>query len=165
MGVEITDHIAVRERAEALGCVLPDGIAILPSNFSTAAARSEFLLPSEAATVRSLYRSHNLPLGELLPSGERPAYIQNNSFDWIAPTFFISASMMTENPALVTVALNVLSSYVADFLRGRPSAERTVKLDVIVEKKGDRLCKKLHYEGEPSGLDNLPSIIQKLFDE
>jgi hypothetical protein len=81
MATNITDYISVHQRAADLGCAVPHGIALLPTNFDSATARADFLQRSEAATVRTLFRSHNLPIGELLPASERSPYIQDNSFE------------------------------------------------------------------------------------
>lgn len=165
MGITVTDYNNVRDRATELGCLVPQHVAILPTNFVSAGTRGEFLHLSEAATVRSLFRSNSVPMDELLPAPERAGYIQNNSFDWIAPTLFISSCLMTENPAAVNVALNVLAAYIVDFFKGSPKNDRQVKLEIVVEKKGDRSCKRITYEGSPAGLSDLPPIIRRLSDE
>ena len=165
MGTTITDYTNVHERANHLGCTIPQCIAILPTNFVSAATRADFLHLSEAATVRSLFRGHDLSMDELLPAPERAAYIQNNSFEWVAPTLFVSSCLMTENPAAVNVALNVLSAYIVELFKGSPNTDRKVKIDIVVEKKGDWSCKKIHYDGDPSGLNELPPIIRGLSDE
>jgi hypothetical protein len=157
MATNITDYISVHQRAADLGCAVPQGIALLPMNFDSATARADFLQRSEAATVRTLFRSHNLPIGELLPASERPPYIQNNGFEWLAPTLFISSSLMTENQAAVSVALNVLSGYILDFLKGMLGT-KAVKLDIVVEKRGNRSCKKISYEGDVIGLNTLLTL-------
>jgi hypothetical protein len=71
---------------------------------------------------------------------------------------------MTENQAAVSVALNVLSGYILDFLKGMPGT-KTVKLDIVVEKSGNRSCKKISYEGDVIGLNTLPDIIRQVSDE
>jgi hypothetical protein len=163
MKTTITDFPSVRQKALALDCIIPDGIALLPTNFTSVESKADFLQPSEAATVRSLFRNYNIVLEELVLPAERPAYIQNNSFEWVAPTLFIVSSLMTENSAIVSVAMNVLSSYVFEFFKGIPG-EKTVKLDIVVEKKGDHSCKMIHYEGDPAGLNALPEIIRRISD-
>lgn len=79
-----------------------------PANFKSAATRDELLQLSEAATVRALFRNNSIPLDELLPRAEQPPYIQNNSFEWLAPTLFIASGLLTENPVAVNLALHVI---------------------------------------------------------
>lgn len=164
MATNITDYINVHQRAVDLGCVVPQSIALLPINFDSAQARTDFLQPSEAATVRTLFRNNNLPIEELLPVSEHAPYIQNNSFEWIAPTLFISSALMTQNQVAVEVALHVLASYIKDFFKGI-TGTKTVKLTIVVEKKGDRSCKKIDYEGDVAGMDTLPEIIKHIANE
>lgn len=164
MTATVVDYVNVRERAASLGCVVPERIAILPVNFDSVASRSEFNQLSEAATVRTLFRTNHVPTDELLPKEERSPYIQNNSFDWVAPTLFVSASLWTQNPMAVSLALNVLASYITDFFKGAPG-KKTVKLDVVIEKKGDHSCKKLKYEGDIAGLGPLSDIIRQIADD
>lgn len=105
----------VRKRAAELGCAIPTTMAILPGNFAEVSLRSEFLQPSEAATVRSLFRSSGVPLDDLVSAEEKPSYIQNNGFEWIAPTIFVGSSLISENQTIISVALSVLANYVTDF--------------------------------------------------
>lgn len=143
---------------------MPSYIAILPTNFETAVSRADFSQPSEAATVRTLFRTNKIQLSEFMPSGERIPYIQNNSIEWIVPALFVSASLISENANLVSVGLNVLSNYITDFLKGNPSP-KTVKLDVIVERSDGKTYKKISYEGDVSGLISLAEIIKNASSE
>ena len=40
-----------------------------------------------------------------------------------------------------------------------------VKLDVVVERKGDHVCKRISFEGDVNGLKDLPPIIKRIADE
>lgn len=164
MITEVVDHASVRDRAAALGCSIPERIALLPINFVSALSRADFQQRSEAATVRKLFRINAIPTDELLSKEERLPYIQNNAFEWIAPVLFISASIWSENATAVSVALNVLSSYLADYFKGM-AGKKTVKLEVVVERKGNYTCKKLTYEGDISGLPDLAGAIEKIANE
>jgi len=164
MATHITDYISVQQRAVDLGCMVPQGIALLPVNFDSATARTDFLQLSEAATVRTLFRNNSLPIEELLPASERAPYIQNNAFEWVAPTLFISSALLTQNQVAAEVALHVLASYIKDFFKGM-TGTKTVKLDIVVEKKGDRSCKKISYEGDVAGIDTLSDVIRQIADE
>ena len=42
---------------------------------------------------------------------------------------------------------------------------KKVKLGIVVERKADRECKKISYEGDVAGLATLPEIIQSVGDE
>jgi hypothetical protein len=163
MTTTITDYVSVHERTAELGCQIPRNITLLPENFDSAQKTTDFLQLSEAATVRTLFRSHCVLLDELLPAEQRPHYIQYNSVDWVAPTLFISSAVMTENPTAVSLAISVLANYLSEFFKGMSG--KTAKLDIVVERKRDQSCKKLSYEGDVAGLSALPKIIQRLSDD
>lgn len=162
MTTKISDYVQVTDRAKKLGCATPTGIAVLPENFESAADRSTLLFGSQAATIRKLLEKGGLPVANLLPSGERVPAVHNKHFEW-APAIFVSAALLSENPSAVSVALGVISNYATDFFRGMPS--RKVKFTVVVERKKDKLCKKIDYEGDVSGLASLADILRQVGDE
>jgi hypothetical protein len=160
----VSDYIQVDVRAAELGCRCPTGIAILPEYFETAPDYTHLRQRSEAATVKTLFRTNGLLLDEFLPPSERVPYIQNNSFEWVGPTLFISSALMTENPLAVSAALGVLSNYLTDFFKGM-SGEKKAKFNIVVEKKENRLYKKLSYEGSVEGFTALTDIIKDIANE
>ena len=162
MAVVTTDYVHVAHRASELGCVIPSGIAILPENFSEVGARQELLFGSEASTIRKLLSDEKLPLTEILPSGERVRSVHNKHFEW-APLLFIAAALVSENPNAVSVALGVISNYATEFFKGSPG--KSVKLKLVVERKKDKSCKLLSYEGDVEGLKSLADTIRRISDE
>ena len=163
MPTTITDYISVRQRATDLGCFIPQTVTILPPNFTSAATAADFLRASEAATVHTLFRLNNIPFDELLAAGASPRYVQNNNFEWVAPTLFIPAALLSQNSAVVSLALGVLANYVTDFLKGRPGP-KTAKLNIVIEKTGDWSCKSIQYDGDVSGIPEIGDVIGKLQD-
>lgn len=155
----ISDFATVADKLDELGCNFPSGIAILPVNFESASTVKELRQASEAATVKTLFRTANVPYGDIVGRNERLPYIQNNAFEWIAPTLFISAALLAENPAGISVALSVIANYATDFFKGM-TGDKNIKLDVVVEKSNSKTCKKVSYEGPPDGLKDLASIIE-----
>src|SRR6266540_1393657 len=157
MTVGIEDFVSVADRVAQLGCTVPRRIAILPENLQSATDRSKLLYGSEAATIRKLFRDANFALDELLPTGERVPAIHNKHFEW-SPFLFISAALLSHDPHAVSIALGIISNYATDFFKGMPG--KKVKLTVIVEKKKDKSCKKLSYEGNVAGLASLADIVR-----
>ncbi|MBS0221850.1 MAG: hypothetical protein JSR91_14020 [Proteobacteria bacterium] len=138
MPVKEQTYIRVVDRAAELGCNMPTGIAIMPDNFDVALSRADLVVRGESSTIRTLLRNNGLSLDDFLPSGERPRFIHNKSHDWGA-FLFIGAALLSTDPNAVSVALGVISNYLTEMFRGDPSGK--IKLDVTVERKGDRLCK------------------------
>ena len=158
--VQTSDLPNPRQRFQDLGCIQPQGIALLPANFETADNIETFLQAPEAATVAKLLTQAGLPPSDLWNSEDRPAYIQNNAFEWIAPTIFASATLLTENPDCISVALGVISDYVTEFLRGIPGDKNRVKLEIVAEPTEGGVCKRFKYDGPAEQLHNLPEIIR-----
>lgn len=164
MNTTISEYIDVRQRITDLGCLSPTGLALLPSNFETAPNISTFRQVSEGATVRTLLRTSNIPLDELVSKEQRPPYIQNNAFEWVAPILFVSAGVLSQNPSYLSVALSVIANYATDFFNGM-SGENKVQMDIVVERSKSNFCKKITYKGPPEGLKDLPEVIRAASDE
>jgi hypothetical protein len=163
MSTEISDYASVRERVASLGLEYPIGIVLLPDNFDIANSKEEFRQRPEATALRKVLEQAKVPVGQLV-ANSRPAYVVNRSSEWIAPLLFVSASLLTTNPTAVSVALGVLSNYITDFLKSFPGPKR-VKFEIVVERKGDRVCKRISYEGEASGITSLSAVVKEVGDE
>jgi len=72
--------------------------------------------------------------------------------------------LLSQNPHLMTIALNVISNYLTEWFRGIPRDGRKVKLRIITETKSG-LYKEIEYEGPPDGLKDLPEVIREVHNE
>ena len=161
MATRISDYVHVANHAKLLRCVAPNGIVVLPENFESATTRSALLFGSEAATIQKLLKN-DLFVGSLLPTGERVLAIHNKHFEW-APTIFISAALLSENPNAISVALGIISNYATEFFKGKPSQK--VKFTVVVETRKDKSCKRIDYEGDAAGIVSLADLVRQLSDD
>ncbi len=159
--IETLDYPDVRALSKTLGCNPPSSLAILPRNLESAKQYEDLFLDGEAATVRILWRGVGLE-EERLDSPDAPfPQLQEKSFvEWVGPTLFIGFSLWSQNEALVTLALSVISDYVTDFLKGLPGEERA-KLDIVIETR-DGSNKKVNFRGPVSGLKELPDILRSV---
>ena len=163
MTTNVTDHSNVRERLRKLGCREPHGCVILPWNFEDADSIDEFIQVAEAATVKTLLRSANLPYGDVVDRDKRPPYLEMRSYDWIGPILFVPAALMLENPSFVSVALGVIANYITDIFKGI-SGPKNAKLTIVVE-KSDGSCKRISYEGPAEGLASLADTVEAMKDD
>ena len=162
MNVQEEGFVDVVQRAQDLDCRVPTGLAILPRNFESAAAKDELLHESEAPTVRVLWRRVGVVETPIEPEGERFPQISEKSFEeWVGPTIFVSGALMSQNPAVLSVALGVISNYLTEWFKGTPMRRRKAKLDVVVE-VGKREYRRLHYEGPVEGLQELAAIAREV---
>ena len=158
---KISDYINVRKRAQELGCNIPTSIAILPRNFATAASKEELIHESTTPTVRVLWRQNSITETPLEQPEEKFPLAAEHSFEWIGPTIFISAMLLSQNQHLVTIALNIISNYLSEWFRGIPRDNRKTKLSIVIETKNG-LYKKIEYEGPPDGLKDLLEVIREV---
>jgi hypothetical protein len=163
LSVKVAEYVDVAGRAAALGCRMPTGIAMMPDNFGTATNRSELLVQGEASTLKTLLRNDGIAVSDFLPDGERHVFIHNKSHDWQA-LLFVAASLWTNDPNVVPVALGVISNYLTEFFRGSPSHSK-IKLGVVVEKTPGRTYKEITYEGDLAGLAALEEAVKRVCDE
>jgi len=161
MSITVSDYIDVEAKMGELGCSLPEsGLTLLPLNLDSAASIAELRHASETSTVRKLLLQERLPLCDLVERDQRPPYIKNKTADLVLPTLYLSAAFLSQNSPLVSVALNVISSYVYDQFRALKPV-RTVKFEVVLENKKSGKYSRIAYEGTEEGLKLLPDSIRE----
>ena len=164
MSINITDYIDVRLQARALGLNAPTGLAILPRNIAEATRADELLHESSATTLRSLFRQNNIEETRVEKEGQKIPLIQENEFSLILPIIFVSASLLSQNPHALAIAMNIIANYATDFFKGIPGSKK-VTLDIVVESKSVKGSKRLHYEGPQEGLEETGKMARKVFDD
>jgi hypothetical protein len=161
MSITVSDYIDVKAKMGELGCSLPEsGLTLLPLNLDSAASIAELRHASETSTVRKLLLQERLPLCDIVERDQRPPYIKNKSADLVLPTLYLSAAFLSQNSPLVSVALNVISSYIYDRFRALKPG-RTVKFDVVLEDRESGKYRRIAYEGTEEGLKLLPASIRE----
>jgi hypothetical protein len=156
---EVSDFPDVSERCVALGIDPPMPLALLPSNVDSATRTDQLIHSMEEPTVAKLLAQASVDAGRLQVPNQTPKYQALHFGDWIGPTIFVAASLMSGNPEAVDIAFGVIANYVTDILKG-VTGPATATLDVVVETK--RGSRKVHYEGPPEGLGDLPAIIREV---
>lgn len=171
MEIQFTKYVDIQKKALELDCNVPTGLAILPRNFETAVSKEELLHEDSTITIRSLWRQNKITETRLEGEGHKFPSIQEKSFEWIGPTIFISTSLITQNPALVNVALSVLANYVTDFFKGHVG-ERTISINLVFEnvkkhgKDEERSSRQISMKGTVDDLNKLDiENIKKLVEE
>jgi len=162
--LKISDFVNAEQKAKELGLEIPNSITILPQNFEFAKSKDELIYESTAATVRKLWQYNNIPETRLEKPQDKIPFSAHEAFEWVAPIIFVSAALISENPALVTLALNVISIYLTDWFKGIPQDKQRVRLSIVLENK-NKCYKKIEYNGSTEGLRELPEIIEKTYDE
>jgi hypothetical protein len=163
--ITVSSYIDVARRAEELNLLIPKTLAVLPRNFKTAETAAELKDESSAVAVQQLWREAGLPVERFdSPDDPLPA-VAEHSVNWIGPTIFIGAGLVSENSALIDIALGVIADYVHE-LFGRLPGKRRVKLEVVMEREGEAVSKRITYDGDADGLEALlPAVKEALNDQ
>ena len=171
MSVQTGGFVDVAARARELGCRVPVGIALLPGNFATAANSDEFCYDAATPHIRSAWQSIGLedegPGSESgirdLGLGASPGIpTQAPSASVKVPlVVFFGADLLAGPAWRVTVALGMVSSVLAS--RSRQSSRGDVRVDVVVERPGDRRCVCIEYQGDAFGIIALAREVRRIW--
>jgi hypothetical protein len=164
MSIIVEDYCVIADRAKLLGLVYPRGMAILPRNFDSANTISEIVHEDSATTIRKLFRQQEVHETQVENPGQKLPRIQENAEDLLLPTLFVTADLYSQNPYLVSLAINIISGYAMDCLKGL-TREGTVKMSLVFERDEKKISKRLRYNGPVSGLKDLEQAMQKFNDD
>jgi hypothetical protein len=157
----VTEDSDIRGKAASLGFTVPPGLVLLPGNLATALSRDDLTYEASSATVKKLLVRAGLEVNGLEGNGGNPIEQSfKKGVEWLGPTLFFGSALLTQNPAAVTIALNMISTYLTDLFRGFPGG-RPVKLTVIVERNGKMRNKRIEYTGSAEGLKELALVIER----
>ena len=166
MKTNISDYIHVFEKLDELGCSYSEGIAILPVNFETATPTTTIEHLMGTSAIEKLFRMNDVPCSEIRWEHETPSYIEHRSFEWVLPTLFFSESLLSENPAIVSVSLGVIANFLTDTLKDKETGRKQpCKLDIVTEKSRSKTYKKISYEGPIDGISKLDKIVKEVLNE
>ena len=134
-------------------------ICFLPENLTDTKKSSEFIYSETTTDLMKVFKAENLKLKYL--TDDKPLLRSRKSGDWIGPIIFIGFSVLADNPNLLGVSLNLISSYLYDFFKGTIGS-KNVKFDIIVENRKNKEYQKISYEGDVKGIIALDKIIKSL---
>lgn len=140
--------------------VAPENVfCFVPENFGEAKTSTDFIYPESVTDIRKVLKSANIKIGFL--ADDKPLLRARKFADWFGPTLFIGFSFLAENSDLISVSLNLISSYLYDVFKGNCSG-KNVKFDIIIETKEKKEYTKLSYDGNIEGMKELGNIIKQL---
>ena len=164
MKTNISDYIHVFEKLDELGCSYSEGIAILPLNFETATPTTTIEQLMGTFAIEEFFRKNDVPCSEIRRENEKPSYMGDRSAEWVLPTLFFSASLLSENPAVVSLSLGVIANFLTDRIK-EIDRKPPVKLDIVTEKNKGKTYKKISYEGPIDGISKLADIVKEVLNE
>lgn len=137
----------------------PETFTFVPENIIDSKTPEDFIFSDSLIDVKKVFKHNNIDISEL--NNNSAKYRSRKSADFYAPSIFLGLTLLTENPDVISVGLNVLSEYIADFLKGS-LGKKEVQLDIYVETKKNKIVKKITYNGNAEGIKALDKIIKKL---
>jgi hypothetical protein len=182
MTLQVREFADLAARARELGCRVPVRIALLPSNFATAANSGEFRYHAATPYIRSAWQSVSLvdegPGSELGIRDSGPERTNSGleaSSGIPAPVSspqpfasaqlplvaFFGSGLLTDPEWRLTVALGMVGRVLA--LDPRCASPRDVRLDVVVERSGARGCICIEYQGDACGIVELVRIVRRIW--
>lgn len=94
-------------------------------------------------TFVKLAKLSNLPI-HFLEDQHEVHFIENHSFEWVFPTLFISSLYLTQNPLAISIAINMISTYLLKLFPQDKTGK--VKLNIFYEDNGEKITKKMSVE-------------------
>lgn len=156
----IIEDLDVSKKIEELELELPKNMAFFPENFENAKTKSDFIFTDSMTDLSKIFLQDNeISVNALGQDTE--LYRSRKSADVYLPAMFFGLSLMTENPTIVSVSLNVLSNYVYDLCKGS-SGKKTAHVDLYIETKEKGKLKKISYKGDVEGLKEVENIIKSM---
>ncbi len=153
------EDVEIDKKMEDLQLSFPTGIAFFPENFEIANESSEFIFPEPIAQIGKVFKSKDI-IVEVL-GNNLGSLRSRKSADIYLPALYFGASLMIENPTVVSVALNVLSNYITDFLKGT-FGQKQISIEIYVKKNHKTKIQKISYKGNAEGIRSLGEVIKKL---
>src|SRR5712692_8839024 len=91
------------ERLLLLGLQQPEGIAILPRNITTVQSKEELLHENSTPTIRALWRQAGVTEDRLEGRATPFPTLAEKDASLVLPMIFISAAVLSQNPAAVSL--------------------------------------------------------------
>jgi hypothetical protein len=153
------EEYTIEDNLKRLDLELPYQLSFLPENIDSAQNKDDFIFTESMIEVNKYFKANNLELSAF--GGDSELYRSRKNADLYLPGLFISLSVITENPHLISVSLNILSNYIYDSLKGA-IGKKTAHVEFHIETKEKGKIKKIDYKGDAEGIKELEKIIKAL---
>ena len=153
------EEVNISNKLKELDIELPSTIAFYPENLKLATKKDELIFTETAAELCKYFKEQNINTEFF--GADTELYRSRKSAEIYLPAIFISLSLVSENPSIVSVALNVLSNYITEFFKGT-FGKKTVNIEFFIETRKKNVVKKVAYKGDVQGLSELEKVIKSL---
>jgi len=161
--VTVTDYVDVARRAAELNCQTPTGLALLPSNFTTAGRAAELCYDPGATAIRAAWKEAGLAETPLEQNGCRPRLFEGAATDRPAQlTVYFSSALVEHEPRAIGTALGALACALSD-QRRTPPGTAEVRVEAVVQRPDNCGYACLHYEGDPYDVLVLTRMLREVW--
>lgn len=152
------ENFNLENHSKLLQNVKNNELIFFPENLLEVKNTSEFIYSETTTDIKKIFRANNVSTKYL--NDEKPLLRARKSADWFGPIFFIGFTTLSQNPELINISLNLISSYLYDFFKVNHK-DKKVKFEIVVENKNKEF-QKIKYEGSIEGIKNLEGVIKQL---
>ncbi len=157
MAIEVSDFVLQEDIDTSLPSIL-----ILPIKISD---EGIYTYQESVSTVLKILQTNSLPV-KLAKGDFQCIHLQSwNSYEWFGPFLLFSATVLSSDPTIITVTLNIISNYLSNiFFKHQPTSEEPqATLGIIIE--GSSSTKKINYSGPVSGIKEIKNIVKGIINE
>lgn len=131
-------------------------VVILPARLGE---NGEAQFPASAQSILKEFATEGVPAELSDPkAGER--VWEERGARWVGPTLFISWALVSQNPHVVDLAVNMVAAYLYDLFKGREK-ESKARLRIICQRK-DGSLDALDYDGPVEGIREIGAGVEQL---
>lgn len=150
------EEYTIEDNLKRLDLRLPAQLSFMPENIDSAMKKEDFIFTESMIELNKYFKANNIELDIL--GGDTELYRSRKNADIYLPAIFFGISVISENPHLISVSLNILSNYIYDALKGA-IGKKTAHVELHIESKEKGKVKKIDYKGGAEGLKDLEKII------
>jgi len=153
------EEIELAGYIDKLGIDYPEGLCFFPENIDSAKDKSDFIFTDSVSDLSKVFKQNSINISKL--GGDSNLLRSRKNADFFVPAIFFSLSLVSENPAIVSLSLSVLANHITDFFKGSFSRKK-VNLDIYVETIGKKKIQKIAYSGSVEGIEKLAEVIKSI---
>jgi len=137
----------------------PFGLTFIPENFQDSNQISDFIFSEPITQINKIFKLNQVPVDIL---GGNLKYLKSRkNADIFLPAIYIGASLLSENSTVISIAFNVLSNYITDYLKGS-FGQSKVAFEIYTETRGTKKIQKITYKGDAEGIKGLSDVIKQV---
>ncbi len=143
--------------------VLPTSTEVLILPWCSAKESEKYnspIYPESTSTILKLLQKKSI--AAKLAEGQLDSVTleDRHSMEWFGPTILFTSAAITDNPHIVSITLNVISSYLTNIFFGDRVSKDEPNADISIIIQNRNGIKKIKYKGPVSGISAFGNIVK-----